>query len=71
MAWAPRPGRSFAQIRNGAGRRTLNPSHPKYRDDSFARELSDVAKNREVAFRAQDAKDRGNEALAEVGPRPR
>ena len=66
MAWAPRPSRSFSQYRNGTGGRSLNPSHPKYRDDSFARELSDHAKDREVIFRAQDAKDRGNEALSEV-----
>ena len=57
--------RSFSDIRNGAGGRKLNPSHPKYRDDSFAREMSDDARDRETAFRAGDAKKRGNEALAD------
>jgi tetratricopeptide (TPR) repeat protein len=63
--WSRGPGRSFADIRNGAGKRSLNPSHPKYREDSYAREMSDVAKDRETAFRANDAKERGNECLAE------
>ena len=63
--WSRGPGRSFADIRNGAGMRGLNPSHPKYREDSYAREMSDVAKERESAFRANDAKERGNECLAE------
>jgi tetratricopeptide (TPR) repeat protein len=63
--WTRGPGRSFADIRNGAGKRGLNPSHPKYRADSYAREMSDVAKERETEFRANDAKERGNECLSE------
>ena len=65
MPWAARPHRSFADIRNGAGRKAMNPSHPKYRDDGYARELSDLAKDRECEFRAKDAKERGNDALAD------
>ena len=65
QGWSRGPGRSFADIRNGARRKGLNPSHPKYRGDSAASDLSDIAKERETSFRANDAKERGNEALAE------